>query len=119
MDNQSKPDLEFYLNNQRHLLDVSWVGTDGDPVLRFNEKIKKYSSTYQLVSPENIIPLIINYGIILKQSAELLDKHLKEIKPEVLYKIIYREIAKSWYFPENLTQINQRIALENHKIQRW
>ena len=100
------------------MLDVSWVGTDGDPVSRFNEKIKKYSSTYQLVSPENIIPLIINYdGIILKQSAELLYKHLKEIKPEVLYKIIYREIAKSWYFAENLTQIKQRIALENHKIQ--
>ena len=34
-----------------------------------------------------------------------------------MYKIIYREIAKSWYFAENLTQIKQKITLENHKIQ--
>ena len=110
----AKPDLEFYMNNERYLLDVSWVHTSNDLETRFNEKIKKYSTTYNLVSEENIIPLIISYdGIILQKSAELLDKHLKEIRPEVLYKIIYREIAKSWYYAENLTQMKQRIALEN------
>jgi len=34
-----------------------------------------------------------------------------------LYKIIYREIAKSWYMAEDITRRRQRVLLEEKKIQ--
>ena len=43
----------------------------------------------------------------------MLNELMPEIGAEQLYKCIYREIAKSWKFAENLTQKRHNYAVNN------
>jgi hypothetical protein len=72
---------------------------------RFERKIEKYLHTPGIAgNREQIILIIISYsGILFRKSAELLDNLIEEIKPPMLYKVIYREIAMAWKYAENLT----------------
>jgi hypothetical protein len=76
-----------------------------DENTRFEGKIEKYLHTPGITgNREQIIPIIISYsGILFRKSAELLDNLREEIKPPMLYKVIYREIAMVLKSAENLT----------------
>jgi hypothetical protein len=43
----------------------------------------------------------------------LLENLIEEIKPPMLYKVIYREIAITWKYAENLTQERRMSYLED------
>ena len=43
----------------------------------------------------------------------MLDNLIEEIKPPMLYKVIYREIAMAWKYAENLTQEKRMSYLED------
>ena len=43
----------------------------------------------------------------------MLDELIKEVKPPMLYKVIYREVAISWKSAENLTQEKMMSYLED------
>lgn len=98
-----KPDLECVIQEKLHLLDVNWCKYDDDQQARFEEKQEKYKHLVDN-DPHRVIPIIISYsGIIYEGSARMLNDLLPEIGPEMMYKCIYREIARSWSRAEILT----------------
>ena len=117
---RDKPDLEFQMNGKRYLIDVSFVNErdsekETDQNARFEGKILKYLNNPGIAgNREQIIPIIISYsGILFRKSALLLDNLIEEIKPPMLYKVIYREIAMAWKYVENLTQEKRMSYLED------
>jgi hypothetical protein len=83
--------------------------------LWFEGKIEKYLHTPGIAgNREQIIPSIISYSrILFRKSDALLDKLIEEIKPPMLYKVIYKEIAMAWKYAENLTLERMMSYLED------
>jgi hypothetical protein len=87
------------MNDKRYLIDVSFVNENSEKETnqnaRFEGKIYKYFHILGIAGNiEQIIPIIISCsGILFRKSLALLDNLIEEIKPPMLYKVIYREIA--------------------------
>ena len=84
---------------------------------RFDNKVDKYRHCQGINSDDHVIPLIIGYdGIIYHESAKMLDDITKEITPQMLYKVIYREIALSWKKAEELINRKMRTAIDDGRF---
>jgi hypothetical protein len=65
-------------------------------------RLKNTYTLQTLLGIENKLFQLLSVRILFRKSAALLDNLIEEIKPPILYKLIYREIAIAWKYTQNL-----------------